>query len=97
MLSPYPLPPVVNSDGTLPPYNPTTVIPLQGGKTNGGFYAWLIWLIIGLALIQFVPAKYRVTLIGTIILAGLVYIDSNGGLDSFWKELTRSNPPISQG
>lgn len=52
-----------------------------------GFYQYLVYLIIGIALLSFVPDNAKVLVMGIVVLGGLAYIETHGGTVNLLNDL----------
>jgi hypothetical protein len=63
------------------------------------FWEWLIFLILGLAILSMIPTQVKPYLIGVVVLGSLVFINTKtqGGLPVLLGELTGTIKPANAG
>lgn len=52
------------------------------------FYTYLVYLILGLAILNFVPDKAKPIVVLIIVLGGIAHVEMHGGFSKLYNQLT---------
>lgn len=54
---------------------------------NKSVWTWVVYALLGVLTISFLPSNYRWIIMVILLLGGIFYFESNGGLDKFLNTL----------